>query len=83
MTRHCRDVQKNCSWGAAIKRNQCPANECVPNAELVKIVTNSSCKDRLPNLLPGGKAIRKSQIPPDLVVKSQGMDLVDVIVRWL
>ena len=24
MTLHCRDVQKKCSWGTAIKRNQCP-----------------------------------------------------------
>jgi hypothetical protein len=23
------------------------------------------------------------QIPPDLVVKSQGIDIVDVIVQWL
>jgi hypothetical protein len=25
MTLHCRDVQKNGSWGAAIKRDQCPS----------------------------------------------------------
>jgi hypothetical protein len=48
---------------------------------------------RHPECLPGMQVIIQRpelkysyeicQIPPDLVVKSQGVDIVDVIVQWL
>jgi hypothetical protein len=46
MTRHCRDVQKNCSWGAAIKRNQCPGTRPMQKSSPVSGVRQSQSMER-------------------------------------